>query len=80
MDKIKNYFRGKINIVTIVQLLLAYLTPCMAYMGLSNSDLTNWAITLDVLSLPFKNPYMGSVVLTAVWAVFNDPKSNKFLS
>lgn len=80
MEKCKEYFLGKINLVTMIQVFLAYTTPCMAYMGLSDSDLTSWAIFIDVMTLPFKNPYMFMVVLTAIWGVFSDPRSNRFWS
>lgn len=64
------------NPVWWVQMLLAILTPILAYAGLSAQDLTTWN-TLGTLILDaLKNPYVLSLVAVSVWNACNDPTSS----
>lgn len=61
------------NPVFIVQIVLAILTPILAYAGLTASDLTTWNTLGEVLLGAIKNPYVLALVLVSVWNAFNDP-------
>lgn len=64
------------NPVWWVQMILAILTPILAYAGLSAQDLTTWN-TLGTLILDaLKNPYVLSLVAVSVWNACNDPTSS----
>lgn len=64
------------NPVWWVQILLAILTPILAYAGLSAQDLTTWN-TLGTLILDaLKNPYVLSLVAVSVWNACNDPTTS----
>lgn len=64
------------NPVWWVQIILAILTPILAYAGLSAQDLTTWN-TLGTLILDaLKNPYVLSLVAVSVWNACNDPTSS----
>ena len=61
------------NPVFIVQLILAILTPLLAYAGLTMQDLTSWAILGNMLLDAIKNPYVLGLIVISVWNAFNDP-------
>ena len=64
------------NPVWWVQIILAILTPILAYAGLSAQDLTTWN-TLGTLILDaLKNPYVLSLVAVSAWNACNDPTSS----
>ena len=61
------------NPVFYMQLILAVLTPVLAYMGLTVKDLTTWAAVGNVLLQAVSNPYVLALVLVSVWNAVNDP-------
>lgn len=61
------------NPVFLVQLVLAILTPILAYAGLTAQDLTTWNALLDLLASAVKNPYVLSLCLVSLWNALNDP-------
>ena len=61
------------NPVFIVQLILAILTPLLAYAGLTMQDLTSWAILGNILLDAIKNPYVLELIVISVWNALNDP-------
>lgn len=61
------------NPVFIVQLILAILTPILAYMGLTLQDLTSWSVLFQILLDALKSPYVLSLILVSVWNALNDP-------
>lgn len=61
------------NPVFIVQLILAILTPILAYAGLTFQDLTSWAILGKVLIEALQNPYVLGLIIVSVWNAINDP-------
>lgn len=61
------------NPVFIVQLILAILTPLLAYAGLTMQDLTSWAILGNMLLDAIKNPYVLGLIVISVWNALNDP-------
>lgn len=61
------------NPVFIAQLILAILTPILAYAGLTAQDLTTWAKLLDLLISAISNPYVLALVAVSVWNALNDP-------
>lgn len=61
------------NPVFIVQLILAILTPILAYAGLTFQDLTSWAILGKVLIEALQNPYVLGLIIVSVWNAVNDP-------
>lgn len=72
MNKINWKIRFK-NPVFYMQLILAVLTPVLAYMGLTVKDLTTWAAVGNVLLQAVSNPYVLALVLVSVWNAVNDP-------
>lgn len=61
------------NPIFIVQLILAILTPLLAYAGLTMQDLTSWAILGNMLLDAIKNPYVLGLIIISVWNALNDP-------
>ena len=70
MINIKVRFR---NPVFIAQLILAVLTPILAYAGLTMQDLTTWKALGDLLFSAVKNPYVLSLVVVSVFNAVTDP-------
>lgn len=61
------------NPVFYVQIILAVLTPILAYMGLTMQDLTSWGALWKVLCDAIANPYVLGLVVVSVWNALNDP-------
>lgn len=61
------------NPVFIVQIILAVLTPILAYAGLTMQDLTSWAVLGDIFIGAVKNPYVLGLIAVSVWNALNDP-------
>ncbi len=61
------------NPVFIAQIVLAVLTPILAYAGFTASDLTTWGALGELLCNALGNPYVLSLVVTSVWNAVNDP-------
>ena len=64
------------NPVWWVQIILAILTPILAYAGLSAQDLTTWNTLSTLILNALKNPYVLSLVAVSVWNACNDPTSS----
>lgn len=61
------------NPIFIIQLILAILTPILAYAGLTVQDITSWAILGEILIGAIKNPYVLGLIAVSVWNALNDP-------
>ncbi len=61
------------NPVFIAQLILAILTPILAYAGLTVQDLTSWQALGEILLGAIRNPYVLGLIVVSVWNAFNDP-------
>ena len=61
------------NPVFYVQIILAVLTPILAYMGLTVQDLTSWAALWNIICSAVSNPYVLGLVAVSVWNALNDP-------
>lgn len=61
------------NPVFIIQLILAILTPILAYAGLTLQDLTSWKALGDILLGAIGNPYVLGLIAVSVWNALNDP-------
>ena len=72
MKRINLLIRFK-NPIFIIQLILAVLTPILAYAGLKAEDLTTLDTLLKVLIDALGNPYVLSLVFVSVWNAVNDP-------
>lgn len=70
--KINLAVRAK-NPVWWAQMLLAVLTPILAYAGITAADLTSWAALGGLLLDAVRNPYVLGLVLVSVWNAINDP-------
>lgn len=64
------------NPVFIVQLILAILTPILAYAGLTLQDLTTWKALGDLLLGAISNPYVLGMIAVSVWSALNDPTTS----
>lgn len=61
------------NPVFVAQLILAILTPILAYAGLTMHDLTSWEALGKLLLGAVSNPYVLGLVVVSVWNAINDP-------
>lgn len=61
------------NPVFIGQLILAILTPILAYAGLTLQDITTWEALGNLLLGAIQNPYVLALVTVSVWNAFTDP-------
>ena len=61
------------NPVFIAQLILAILTPILAYAGLTVQDLTSWQKLGEILLEAIRNPYVLGLIVVSVWNALNDP-------
>lgn len=61
------------NPVFIAQLILAILTPILAYAGLTLQDLTSWQALGEILLGAISNPYVLGLIVVSVWNALNDP-------
>lgn len=64
------------NPIWWAQMLLAVLTPILAYAGLTTSDITTWAALGELLLGAISNPYVLGMVLVSVWNAINDPTTS----
>ena len=61
------------NPVFIAQLVLAILSPILAYAGLTMQDMTTWKALGDLLLGAISNPYVLGLVIVSVWNLVVDP-------
>ena len=61
------------NPIFIAQLILAILTPILAYAGLTVQDLTSWTKLGQLLINALSNPYVLGLIAVSVWNALNDP-------
>lgn len=61
------------NPVFIVQIVIAVLTPILAYVGLSFEDLTTWGTLGGLIVQAYSNPFLLGLVAISVWNSVNDP-------
>lgn len=61
------------NPVFIVQILVAFILPMLAYFGYRWEDMTSWGAILDMLVGAVKNPVVVVAVIASVWNAVNDP-------
>ena len=55
------------NPVFIVQLILAIITPILAYAGLTFQDITTWGKLGELLLGAISNPYVLGLIAVSVW-------------
>ena len=63
------------NPMFYAQLIIAVLTPILAYMGITAQDLTSWGALGGVLFEAIKNPYVLMLVVVSVYNAIIDPTS-----
>ena len=63
------------NPMFYAQLIIAVLTPILAYMGITAQDLTSWQALGGVLFEAIKNPYVLMLVVVSVYNAIIDPTS-----
>lgn len=61
------------NPVFIAQLILAVLTPILAYAGLTVQDITTWKSLGDLILGALSNPYVLGLVVVSLWNALTDP-------
>lgn len=61
------------NPMFYVQIALAFITPILAYMGLTMQDLTTWAKLGSVIISAMSNPYVLGLVAVSVYNAIIDP-------
>lgn len=58
-----------------VQIIIAIVTPILAYMGLTAQDITTWAALGNMLLQAVSNPYVLVLVAGSVYNAIVDPTS-----
>ncbi|MBW8350793.1 phage holin [Bacillus sp. IITD106] len=61
------------NPIFIAQIILAALTPLLAYVGLSFADLTTWWTLWDLFVQAYSNPYLLALIVISVFNTVTDP-------
>ena len=61
------------NPVFYIQMVLAIMTPVLAYMGKTAQDISSWKLLGEVIIEAVKNPYILALVAISVWNAINDP-------
>lgn len=61
------------NPIFIGQIILAALTPILAYVGLSFADITTWSTLFDLIVQAYSNPYLLALVVISVFNSITDP-------
>lgn len=61
------------NPIFLAQILLALITPILAYMGLTFKDLTTWGSVWNLIISAISNPYIIGLCLVSVWNALTDP-------
>ena len=64
------------NPLFIAQMILAVLTPILAYAGLTVKDLTTWQALGDLLIGALRNPYVLGLVVVSVFNAVTDPTTS----
>lgn len=64
------------NPLFIAQMILAVLTPILAYAGLTVKDLTTWKELGDLLMGALSNPYVLGLVVVSVFNAVTDPTTS----
>ena len=64
------------NPIFIAQLVLAILTPILAYAGLTYQDITTWSTLGELLISAISNPYVLGLVIVSLWNAINDPTTH----
>lgn len=64
------------NPLFIAQMILAVLTPILAYAGLTVKDLTTWQALSDLLIGALSNPYVLGLVVVSVFNAVTDPTTS----
>nr|DAH63543.1 MAG TPA: holin [Caudoviricetes sp.] len=64
------------NPLFIAQMILAVLTPILAYAGLTVKDLTTWQVLGDLLMGALSNPYVLGLVVVSVFNAVTDPTTS----
>lgn len=63
----------KDNILFIIRVLIAVLTPALAIAGLDVKDLTSWSAVLDILVQIVTNPYLLGLTIIGFLNILPDP-------
>lgn len=64
------------NPLFIAQMILAVLTPILAYAGLTVKDLTTWQALGNLLMGALSNPYVLGLVVVSVFNAVTDPTTS----
>lgn len=64
------------NPLFIAQMILAVLTPILAYAGLTVKDLTTWQALGELLMGALSNPYVLGLVVVSVFNAVTDPTTS----
>ena len=66
------------NPVFIFQVILAALTPILAYVGMTFADITTWGALWDLFPKAYTNPYLLTLVIISVFNTITDPTVKGF--
>ena len=61
------------NALFVAQIVLAVLTPILAYQGITMQDVTTWGALWGVIVEAVSNPYVLGLVIVSVWNAITDP-------
>lgn len=65
------------NPMFVFQLILSFVTPMLAYAGLTFKDITSWPKLGCIIVSAFQNPYVLALVFVNVWNALYTPKNSE---
>lgn len=77
MMRINWRVRGN-NPIFYAQVVIAILTPLLAYMGLEFADLTSWGTVGNMIQEAYSNPYLLGLVVASFFNAVIDPTVDGF--
>ena len=61
------------NVSFWISIIIAFLTPILAYMGISREQITTWPQFADIMINAIKNPYVVMLIIASVYNAVIDP-------
>lgn len=56
-------------------ILLALVTPVLAYYGMSGEDFTTWSSVGEIIIKAISNPYVVVLMITSLYSAIQNPKT-----
>ncbi len=63
------------NPVFLIQIVVAFFAPVLAYAGLTGAELTSWGAIVDLIMSTFSNPYALFLGCAGLWTALTNPNT-----